>query len=175
MKERNEKVFSEFLKEGIIVKLNEFEKERYIGFFNDTYKDNLETAKDNLKKHPRWSIIAGYYSMHDLAKLFLAKHYGLKITTRVHFATIVALSYVLKQDKEKLRLTKLLKEAREMFDENILGKKPEDIVAYLKKGKSERGKTQYYTKRIEKNVSEKANYFINQIVTPFIKMMEKLN
>jgi hypothetical protein len=194
MKEKKiEEVFSQFLEEKIIVRLNEFEKERYIAFFEDTYKDNLNTAKYNLKEHPRWSIIAGYYAMHDITKLFLAKNYNLKIVNRVHFAAIIALSNVLKQDEEKLKLTKLLKEARELFDENILGKskknrgfldeensknflaKPENIVAYLKKGKSERGKIQYYNPRIEGNISEKAGYFIDKIVIPFVEIIKKLN
>lgn len=64
-------------KEGKIVRINEFESERYINFFENSYKDNLEHSKANIIQSPRWSIISGYYAMHDITKLFLAKKFGI--------------------------------------------------------------------------------------------------
>lgn len=173
---QTKRAFLELLKIKTIIKLSDTEKEDYLKFFESTYKDNLETAVDNLKKHPRWSIIAGYYAMHDLAKLFLAKRYNLKIVDRVHFATIIALSSILKEnEQELLKAIEMLKKAKEIFDENIVGIKPAELVFYLRKGKSEREKAQYYHPKIDlKEVSIKASYFLNYIAIPFIKLIEKL-
>lgn len=176
MKRQKKEIFLNLLRIKSIIKLNDTEKEDYLKFFDSTYKDNLDTAKDNIKKHPRWSIIAGYYAMHDLAKLFLAKRYNLKIVDRVHFATIIALSNVLREDeKELLKAMEMLKKAKEIFDENIVGIKPSEVVLYLKKGKSEREKAQYYHPKIDlKEVSVKASCFLKDIAIPFIKLIEKM-
>ncbi|MEM2933273.1 MAG: hypothetical protein QXK80_00520 [Candidatus Pacearchaeota archaeon] len=176
MKRDAESTFLELLKIKAIVKLTDIEREDYLRFFESTYKDNLETAIDNLRKHPRWSIISGYYAMHDLAKLFLAKKYSLKIVDRVHFATIIALSSVLKENEQQIsEAIALLKKAKEIFDENIIGIKPTELVSYLRKGKSEREKAQYYHPKIDlKEISEKASYFLDGVVKPFIKLMEKI-
>ncbi|MCL6500804.1 MAG: hypothetical protein K6T16_02095 [Candidatus Pacearchaeota archaeon] len=174
---QRKKAFLELLKIKAIVKLSDTEKENYLKFFDSTYKDNLDTAIDNLKKHPRWSIIAGYYAMHDLTKLFLAKRYNLKIVDRVHFATIIALSNILRENEQQIsEAITLLKKAKEIFDKNIIGIKPAELVFYLRKGKSEREKVQYYHPKMDlKEISEKASYFLNYIAIPFVKLIEKLN
>lgn len=176
MKRDVKSIFFELVKAKAIVKLTDIEREDYLRFFKSTYKDNLETAIDNLRKHPRWSIIAGYYAMHDMAKLFLAKQYSLKIVDRVHFATIIALSNLLKENEQQIsKAIALLKQAKEIFDENIMGIKPTELVSYLRKGKIEREKAQYYHPKIDlKEISEKALYFLDNVVKPFIKLMEKL-
>jgi hypothetical protein len=174
-KHEDEEVFSELLKKKSITKLNDLEKENYLKFFENTYLDNLNAARYNLDKFPRWSIIAGYYAMHDITKLFLAKKYRLKINNRVHFACIISLSFLLNRDKQEfVKTVEFLKNAQKIFDENVLGIKIDEIAQYLKKGKSERGKIQYYNPEIDKNVSEKAAYFINNLVVPFIKLLEVL-
>jgi len=48
----------DFLKKGRITKLNELEIERYVNFFDNSYKDDLEHCKSNVDKFPRWSIIS---------------------------------------------------------------------------------------------------------------------
>ena len=174
-KREDEEIFLELIKKKAISRLNDLEKNNYIKFFDNTYLDNLNAARYNLDKFPRWSIIAGYYAMHDIAKLFLAKKYGLKINSRVHFACIVSLSFLLNRDKQEfIKAVEFLKKAQNIFDENVLGIKIDELVQYLKKGKSERGKVQYYNPKIDKNVSEKANYFLDNISIPFIKLMENL-
>jgi len=126
-------LFEEFLSKGIISRLSETEREDYLRFFEHTYKDNIKAAKNNLEKHPRWAIIAGYYAMHDLAKLFLAKQFSLKISEkRVHLATIIALKQVLEEENTKARLLDLLKKAENIFSVNI--------TRYLVKGRKEREK-----------------------------------
>jgi hypothetical protein len=172
-KPEDEEAFSELVKNKSIVKLNDLEKQNYTKFFENTYQDNLNAARYNLNKFPRWSIIAGYYAMHDIAKLFLAKKYGLKINSRVHFACIVSLSFLLNRDKQEfVKSVELLKKAQKIFDENVLGIKVDELVQYLKKAKSERGKVQYYNPRIDRNVSEKASYFLDNVAIPFVKHME---
>lgn len=57
-------------------KINEFELDRYINFFTVSYRDDLENCEYVKEKHPRWSIISGYYAMHDITKLFFAKKEG---------------------------------------------------------------------------------------------------
>jgi len=66
-------------KEGKIIRISELELGRYINFFEGSYKDNFEHSKANISSFPRWSIISGYYSMHDITKLLLAKKFRLKI------------------------------------------------------------------------------------------------
>jgi uncharacterized protein (UPF0332 family) len=157
------------MQEGVTSKLVETEKADYTGFFRTTYKDNLAAAGDNLIKHPRWCIIAGYYAMHDITKLFLADKYGLKINKRTHTATIIALREVLKEKETMDELLEMLKEADRIFREV-------NLVKYLEKGRSEREKAQYYTnERLDfRTLHKKASYFVAEIVEPFMKIMEGL-
>ena len=163
------KIFREMVEEEIIVKLSEIEKEDYCSFLSYTWKDNLKACEANLKKFPRWSIIAGYYAMHDLAKLFLAKNFNLKITKRVHFATVVALENVFKEDKLRKKVIILLKEAEKYYEEV-------EPSIYLKLAKKERERVQYYTdKKLDfENYQHKASYFLSYIVNPFIEILKKL-
>lgn len=173
-KKENIKEFQEFIKKGFILKLNELEKQRYLDFFKFTYKDNLITAQDNLTIHPRWAIIAGYYAMHDIAKLYLAKQYSIKIVSRVHRTTLITFENFItnKQIEDSLVL---LYKAGEIFNKNILGINKEDFAFYLRKGMKERGKSQYYHPSNENIANQKdAKYFLDEIVIPFIKLMEKL-
>lgn len=61
-------------RENKISRISELELDRYTNFFENSYKDNLNHSKENLTKFPRWSIVSGYYAMHDIAKLFIAKN-----------------------------------------------------------------------------------------------------
>ena len=88
-----------FLKQGKISKIIETEMPRYVNFFDNTYKENLEHTKFNLEKFPRWSIISGYYAMHDLSKLFLADKFSIKVELNVHQTVIDILNELLKKLK----------------------------------------------------------------------------
>lgn len=92
-------LFEKFLKNGRISKLNELEIERYINFFDNSYKDNLEHSKENTNNFSRWSIISSYYAMHDITKLLFAKNFRIKVELKVHETTIRLLK-ILIQDKE---------------------------------------------------------------------------
>lgn len=161
-------LFEQFLSEGIIKRLSETERQDYIRFFEHTYTDNIKAAKDNLDLHPRWAIIAGYYAMHDLAKLCLAKQFALKIgEKRVHLATITALKEVLEEKNTKAKLLGLLEKAESIFSLNI--------TRYLTKGRKEREKVQYYNFKTDFNkIRDNAYLFLKEIVEPFIKILEVL-
>ena len=90
------------LKENKISKINELELNRYVNFFNNSYQDNLNHCKANIESFPRWSIISGYYAMHDITKLLLAKRFRIKIEMEVHATTIKVLSELIR-NKELLK------------------------------------------------------------------------
>jgi hypothetical protein len=161
-------LFEQFISGGIIRKLSETEKQDYVKFFEHTYKDNLKAAKDNLALHPRWAIIAGYYAMHDMAKLFLAKQFSLKIgEKRVHLATITALKEALKDETIQAKLVDLLEKAENIFSGNI--------TRYLAKGRNEREKVQYYNFKTDfDKIRNNASSFLKEIAEPFIKILEDL-
>jgi hypothetical protein len=118
-----------------ISRISDYEKPRYINFFNTIYKDDLELSRYVLEKHPRWSIISGYYAMHDITKLFLARNYGFKVNDiDVHGTTISLLSLVLRQSHEDL--VSLFESGYEEY-KNMAGE--------LYGARNERRKAQYYT------------------------------
>jgi hypothetical protein len=148
-------------KEKKISRIIETEQDRYVNFFLATYKDNLVHSKENIHKHPRWSIISGYYAMHDISKLFIAKIYRLKIDREIHATTIKVLKELLK-DKEILRLIeKGLEEYQSLSDE-------------LNDAKKDRVKIQYYTGTpfLKEKYANKSESFLNNIVMPYVNKIE---
>jgi hypothetical protein len=93
------------LKKKKISRINELELERYINFFNNSVNDNLNHSKFSMLNFPRWSIISGYYAMHDATKLLLAKQFRIKIDYEVHSTTIKVLEELIK-NKDLLNLIK---------------------------------------------------------------------
>ena len=153
-----------FFEEEKLFRINEFEIERYVNFFNNSYLDNLEHARFVLNKYPRWAIISGYYAMHDIAKLFLAKEYGLKLGYfDVHLTTIKVLSEILEDEK-------IVEIIQESYDDYI------DLSEDLNKAKKLRAKTQYYTgsdfSKLE--FEKKAREFVELKVCLFIKKIKAL-
>ncbi len=151
------------INEGKVSKIKETELARYTEFFSESYKDNLSHAESNIETYPRWAIISGYYAMHDIAKLLIAKIYRLKIEREVHATTIKALRELIRDDET----IKLLEEGYEEFQE--LG----DELADAKK---ERVKVQYYTgsRFLKEKYKEKSITFFNETVKTFIKKILKL-
>ena len=154
--------YEDFVEIGTIRILPEIEKEEYIKFHEKLWKEDYETCKELIDKSPRWSIISGYYAMHNLAKLFLAKKFRIKISGKfVHAATIEALRKYL---KEKDTLERLEKGKEELALEEI-----SDTIEYAKR---ERAKSQYYSKiRVQINKNQ-ARYFFENIVKPFVESLK---
>ena len=72
--------YEDFLRMGVIRRLPEVEREKYLSFHERLWKEDFRTCRLLINKSPRWSIISGYYAMHDLAKYLLAKKFNIKIS-----------------------------------------------------------------------------------------------
>jgi len=152
---------------GTIKDLPPNEKEQYVKFLETTYKENLQAAEYLLIKFPRWSIITGYYAMHDITKLFLGKKYGLKLSApQIHSAAITCLKELTKRKD----ILELLKKAEQEYEEIT------SLHYALIKGKEEREKSQYYTNEAvtAKVAIQKASYFLEKLVKPYKKLILEL-
>jgi hypothetical protein len=143
--------------EGKISKINELELERYLNFFTQSYRDNLNHCLAVCETFPRWSIISGYYAMHDITKLLLASQFRLKMELEVHATAIKALAELIK-NKELLSLIE--KGYHEFLS----------LANDLAEAKTERTRTQYYTGTyfMKEEYKKKSKIFIKEIVEPFI-------
>lgn len=157
-----------------IKKLNEIERELWVNFHRFAYKDDLAICERVIEVHPRWAIISGYYAMHDIAKLYLGKVHGIKITgANIHKKVFYALRDLLGGNKNVEKIISLLGEAEEKIKELGI----DDISYLLRLGEKERSKVQYYTldsfSNNEKYI-QKAKSFLEEIVLVFVKIMEEI-
>lgn len=123
---------STLFKEQKISKISDLEIDRYINFFEYSYQDNLAHSIKNIEEFPRWSIISGYYAMHDITKLLLVKKFRIKVEFEVHATTIKLLRELIKNKIILLLLEKGYKEFLTLAND-------------LEEAKNERVKVQYYT------------------------------
>lgn len=154
-------------------KLREIERERWIKFHEFAYKDDIKLAEKIMNEHPRWSIISGYYAMHDMTKMYLGKIHNIKIVgENVHKQAIDGLKRVIDDEEEKRKIISLLKKA----EEEIKKIETEDIPYFLIVGRKERRKAQYYSEKSRENIdyTNRAKWFIDSIVKVFIRIMEKM-
>ena len=153
------------------------EKENYIFFHRNAFEEDLKHSERNILEFPRWSIISGYYCMHNLTKLFLAERFNIKLSSpEIHAKTIQALEHFIKDDALKNKLLELLKEAKSSYY-NAERLKEKTLPTLLRKGKQERGKAQYYSEDYAKKSdanAQKASYFLENIVKPYIKILMEL-
>ena len=151
------------LKEGKIGRIPELEQERYHNFFSASFADNLSHAKAVRESFPRWSIISGYYAMHDSAKLLIARQYRLKVEYEVHATTITLLRELLK-DKASIALLE------DGYQEFIA------MANDLAQAKKERVKTQYYTGSafMHSEYQKRSAQFLEKTVEPFIAKIKRL-
>jgi len=161
------KTLENYKEQGSVRDLTPNEKEYYIPFLETTCKDNVRASEYLLIKFPRWSIIAGYYAMHDVSKLYLGKKYNLKFTQpQVHAAVIQALREFVKRKD----IISLIEKAGQEYDQII------SLHLALLQGKEEREKSQYYTSvSVKPEVSiRKSSYFLEKLVKAYIKLIEEL-
>ncbi|MBU1203633.1 MAG: hypothetical protein KKG60_01035 [Nanoarchaeota archaeon] len=151
------------MEEKKISRINELELDRYINFFENSYEDNLRHSKTNLSKFPRWAIISGYYAMHDITKLLLAKKFRIKIEFEIHATTIKVLRELIK-NKELLNLIE------RGYKEFLT------LAQDLNEAKNERIKAQYYTgtKFMHKEYEGKAKEFYENIVLNYLEKIRGL-
>lgn len=155
--------FEILFKENKISRINELELERYTNFFEYSYKDNLKHCKSNLNKFPRWAIISGYYAMHDITKLFLAKKFKIKIDYEVHATTIKVLKELIKN-----------KEIIDLIDAGY--KEFLSLANDLYEARKERVKVQYYigTKFMHEEHLRKAKQFYDSIILDYLLKIKEL-
>ncbi len=156
-------IIEDLIKKGIVKKIVETEIPRYTNFFTNSYNENLEHCIAVLKTFPRWSIISGYYAMHDITKLFLAKKFQIKIDSKVHKTAIVIMEGITK-DKE---LLELLKTGYEEFTK---------MAADLTDARNRRQKAQYYTgsEFMKEKYKEEAEAFLNDVVTAYLNKISTM-
>lgn len=153
------------------------EKENYLAFHKFAFEDDLLHAEKNTLEFPRWSVISGYYGMHDATKYFLAMKFNVKIgSPEIHVKTIRALEHFIQDAALKKKLLELLKEADDIYysAERL---KEKTLPVLLKRGKQERGKAQYYSEDYSKEAkvnSQKATYFLDTIVKPYVEIIRRL-
>ena len=151
------------LNEGKISKISELELNRYINFFENSYKDNLEHSKANLNNFPRWGVISGYYAMHDITKLLLAKKFRIKIEFEVHATTIKVL-------KELIKSKQILDLIEEGYKEFL------SLANDLAEAKDERVKVQYYTgtEFMHEEYLKRAEEFYKTVVLIYLEKIKEL-
>jgi len=164
---KQKKDYEYFQKKGSITQLDPSEKDFYLEYFKSAYDEDLEHSKNSLIKSPKWTIIAGYYAMHNISKYYLGLNFQIKISLpEIHSATIVAIKELVDNKEVKNLICEI-----EDFSEI------EPLYFGLVKAKDERSKTQYYISKsnsAKKITLEKANYFLNNVVEKYIQLMEKL-
>ena len=151
------------MNEGKVSRIRELEVERYVNFFENSSKDNLEHCKATTKAFPRWSIISGYYAMHDITKLLIAKKFRLKMELEVHATTIKVLRKLIK-DKE---VTRLIEKGYKEFI---------SLANDLAEAKRQRTKAQYYTGTafMRERFQKMSEEFILETVNPYMERIKKL-
>lgn len=146
-----------------ISRINEDEKQRYLDFFSNAYRENLDHCKFVLIKFPRWSIISGYYAMHDLAKLLLADKFGIKVDFNVHETTIEVLKQLIK-DKKTIEMINLgYSEFTKLLNDLSVARK-------------KRTNAQYYTgaRFLKEKYEKDAKEFFEKTVLPFIDKIKEI-
>ena len=146
-----------------ISRLIETERSRYLNFFSKSYRENFEHCKFNLKKFPRWSIISGYYAMHDITKLFLADKFNIKINFKVHKTTIEVMEEVSK-NKEIISMLNLA------YNEFL------NLLNDLSEAENKRTNAQYYTGTgfMKEKYRKDAKMFLSSILIPYLKKIKFL-
>ena len=166
--EMRRKTYEDYVELGSIKDLEPSDKPFYIDFLQKSYKEDLENSRDVISSSPKWSIISGYYAMHNVTKYYLALKFNKKIgLPDVHEATINATKELIKN-----------KEIKELIDIALFEYEEIIPVHYSLIGaKKERKNLQYYTDYSRKNkelTKEKADYFLNKITEKYIELIELL-
>ncbi|KHO54319.1 MAG: hypothetical protein QT10_C0017G0014 [archaeon GW2011_AR19] len=150
-------------KQKRISKINELELKRYLNFFENSYLENFEHCRKNLNEFSRWSIISGYYALHDITKLLIAKKFRIKIDFKVHLTTIQVLRELIKN-----------KELAEILENGY--KKFLTLANDLDEAKKERTKAQYYTGTafMKEEYTKRAGESLKNVIAYINKIKELL-
>lgn len=151
------------LKEGKISIIGDLEIDRYISFFENSFKDNLWHSAKNISEFPRWSIISGYYAMHDISKLIIAKRLKVKVDFEVHSTTIKIL-------KEMVKNPEIVSLFEKGYAEFL------SFANDLDEAKKERTKVQYYTGTsfLKDEYKKRATEFYTNVVLIYVEKIKRL-
>ena len=153
-------------------RLNPLERERYIKWHKENAQVDLRDAESIIYKTQKWSIIAGYYAMHNAAKYYLGNVFGIKITApSAHDETLKVLEKTLIKSPTYKEIKKLIEKAEKEF-ETLVGADASTITAQYRLGKEKREKQTYYSQSFVKR--EDAQKFLDEIVKPFMKIIMEL-
>lgn len=146
------------------------EKEDFQNWHEESYQEDLEVAELILPHSSRWLITSGYYSMHNITKLYLAlKNIFITDKEHVHESVINKFEECCHNSEKDLReLLKTLKFAESIYEKEF--QDPRKIHYVLRSARSERSNSTYYSK-IE---SMDAKVFMRDIVKPYIKALEAM-
>lgn len=154
-------------------KLDALERDRYIKWHEDNANNDLGDARAILDKSQKWAIIAGYYAMHNAAKYYLGKVFGIKIDAPgAHIDVLPILREKLPKKPTFDEIQKLIVKAEEEF-ESLTGADASTVITQYKLGKEKREKQSYYTRFAGRK--EDAKDFLDNTVEPFMKIIMELN
>lgn len=176
--------YEELLQKQLIKKIEKVEKEKYVSFHRINYKIDLSSAESFLQvNNPKYIVIAGYYAVLNVTLWNLAKHFNLKISEKdigVHTNCLIVLEKYIKDKKLKKQIINLLEEAKKEFNSfTILKNRSEETLPIMLKQSADKRKryTYYSSERDlpkEKDSLNEAKNFLENIVKPYISIMEKL-
>lgn len=176
--------YEDLLQRQLIKKIETTEKEKYASFHEENYKLDLNSAIAFLdSNNTKYSVIAGYYAVLNVTLWYFAKYFNLKISeedTGVHTNCQIVLEKFVHEPLLKQKIIRLLNQAKAEFTSfTILKQKTEETLPLmLRQGADKRKRYTYYSaNRSLPNVSEQAEEaknFMENVVKPYIFIMEKL-
>ncbi len=169
-----EHTYEGYIKAGIIKPLSTIEKRKYEKYHLENYQEDQKVCLKLTNESPKWSIISGYYSMHNITKLFLAK-FNIKIGHEsAHTATLFALKKVIQDEKVKAKAIDLLKKAEQTYEILNSYLKEKILANMLSASMGKRSEAQYYSEEGKQIQLLNALSFQEDIIKPYIEIMEKL-
>ena len=157
-----------------MVQLAPYDREAYLMFHRLAYREDLELSRTLLARSPRWSIITGYYAMHNLAKLYLGAEHGIRITgEHIHESVVRELDKALRHTSERKRLLDLLATADAAFKGL---QQPREVAELLERGRRNRSAANYYLREGSTAIvqMDQAKQFQDGVVKVFVAIMERM-
>ena len=176
--------YEELLQAQYIKKLEKLEKEKYVSFHHQNYTLDLASAIQFIAAgNAKYAAIAGYYGMLNCTLWYFAKYLNLKISEEqvgVHTNCLIVLQKFVKDGGLKEKIIILLEEAKKEYLSFTILKtgKEQTLPLLLHQGADKRRKYTYYsTEKSFPDTSQQlqeARNFVENIVKPYISIMEKL-
>ncbi|MBR9689924.1 MAG: hypothetical protein GOV01_03445 [Candidatus Altiarchaeota archaeon] len=151
------------LQDRKIKRITDIELDRFLVTYEQGYQENLNCMNYVLESFPRWSIVIGYFAMHDISKLLIAKKQQLKTTGKDAHQTVIELITDLVNART---IARLLEDGYEKF---------QTLSDELDESRQDRVRAQYYlgTPVLEDQWKIEANSFVKK-VNKFIEKIEEL-